>query len=130
MDQKTLTPARGCDGPLLFLQCFQEEDTRTEILSHLTLSEIQDSFRRICKETLSLSDEYKSFVVARMSEVDREVLLVELRSDCGKLINGQIGRCCAAATAAAGTTSGTAGDTAAPRANGRYRIRLDDLNWV
>lgn len=103
----------------LLLQALQKKDTLIEILSHLTLFEIQECLRSVNQETRSLCDAYKSFVVDWVSsnpeKESREVLITGLTSEKGKLLNGRIGR----------TTQ-----TKRKYRSGRFPIEVDDGNWI
>ncbi|VEU36563.1 unnamed protein product [Pseudo-nitzschia multistriata] len=104
---------------VLLLQALEKKEIRTEILSHLTLSEIQECFRSVSREAQSICDGYKSFVVEWLSanpKTDsREVLTIGLQSEIGKLLNGKIGR--------------TAGTKRSYKA-GRIPIELEVANWI
>eukprot|EP00536_Pseudo-nitzschia_multiseries_P000068 jgi/Psemu1/211/gm1.211_g len=103
----------------LLLQALQKDDVRTEILNHLTLSEIHESLRGVSQETRSLCDDFKLFVVDWLSsstkKENRGVLIIGLTSERGKLLNGRIGRIRASKR---------------PSRSGRFPIEVDHGNWI
>jgi len=103
----------------LLLQALQNQDVRTEILNYLTLTEIHGSLRSLSRETRSICDDYKSFVVDWLSsnagKECRWVLMIGLSSNKGKLLNGKIGRI-----------------RTLKRRNqsGRFPVEVNDGNWI
>lgn len=73
-------------------EVLSKPDLRTAILTHLTLSEIQESLRSVSKSCRTEVDNYKEFVVEQLlSHKKLKVLIVGLQSEKGKLLNGRIG---------------------------------------
>lgn len=73
------------------LQLLTNVDTRTGVFSCLTLTEIQESVRPVCKRCRNDADEYKARVLKWiLSHQNPKVLIVDLKSEQGKLLNGRI----------------------------------------
>jgi hypothetical protein len=95
-------------------EVLSKPDLRTGILSHLTLSEIQESFRSVSKNCRTEVDNYKAFMVEQLlSHKNLKVLVVGLESEKSKLLNGKIGHV----------------DTHKRKKDGRFAIRLH-VNWL
>ena len=76
------------------VEVLEKPDIRTGILSHLTMTEIQDCLRGVSQEFQNLAEDYKSLVVNHLllqTNTNPKVLVIGLQSDKGKPLNGLIG---------------------------------------
>ena len=73
------------------IQVLAKPDLRTEVLSYISLRDVQDGLRGVCKDFRTEADNYKASVVeALLSSQDQKVLITDLQSEKGKMLNGRI----------------------------------------
>ena len=69
---------------------FSNDATRTEVLSYLSLRQVQ-RLRSVSTSWRSHCEDYKRLFLLRLKTLPTKVLILELQSTKGKLLNGRIG---------------------------------------